>query len=58
MRKLFHEAERLTELLAVGCFWNHDTVQSPNGIELELFGEMGEIDDFADGYFVPEVWQI
>jgi len=54
-RKLLHEAEGFAQLLTVGRFRNHDAVQSPNGIELEFLGEVSEIHDFANSYFVSEV---
>src|SRR5262249_42078030 len=58
VRKLLHEAERFAQLLAIGCFRNHDPVQRPNRIELQLLGNMSEVDDLAYSYLVPEVWQI
>ncbi len=54
-RKLLHEAEGFAQLLTVGGFRNNDTVQSPNGIELEFLGQVSEINDLADGHLVPEV---
>ena len=58
LRELLHHAERVLELRAVGGFRNDDPVERPDRVEVELFGEAGEILELLDGHLVAEVRQV
>jgi hypothetical protein len=57
-RELGHHAERVLERLAIGGFRDDDAVERPDGIEVELLGEAGEILEVLDGDLVAEVRQV
>jgi hypothetical protein len=44
-RELLHHAERVLELLAVGRLRYDDPVERPDGVEVEVLGEVGEVLD-------------
>jgi hypothetical protein len=58
LRELVHHAERVLELLAIGGLGDHDAVERPDGVEVELLGEAGEVLELLDGHLVAEVRQV
>ena len=53
-----HHAERVLELLAVGGFRDDDPVERPDGVEVEVLGEAGEILELLEGHLGAEVRQV
>src|SRR4029453_8090242 len=56
--ELAHHAERVLELPAIGGLRNDDPVERPDGVEVELLGEAGEIFKLLYGHQVTEVRQV
>ena len=44
--------------LAIGGFRDDDPVERPDGVEVELLGEAGELFELLDGHLVAEVRQV
>src|SRR4029453_11288030 len=57
-RELDHHAERVLELHAIRGLRNDDPVERPDGVEIELLCEAGEIFKLLDGHPVAEVRQV
>ena len=58
VRKLFHRAKRFGQLHAIGRFGNNDTIERPDGIEIERFGGLGQRIDFVNTDLVSEIRHI
>ncbi len=58
LRELVHHAERVLELRTIGGLGDDDPVERPDGVEVELLGEAGEILELLDGHLVAEVRQV
>jgi hypothetical protein len=58
MREPVDQAERVRELSSVVALRDDNPVQRPDGVEVELLGEAGEIFELLDGHLVAEVRQI
>jgi hypothetical protein len=50
-----HHAERVLEFLAIGGFRDDDPIEGPDGVEVEILGELGEVLELLDGDVGPEV---
>ena len=51
LRELAHHAERVLELRSIGSFRDDDPVQRPDRVEVEVFGESGELLELLDAEF-------
>ena len=53
-----HHAERVLEFRSIGGFRDDDPVERPDGVEVEVLGQAGELFELLDRHLVAEVRQV
>ena len=57
-RELLHHPEGVLQLAAVGGLRDDDPVERPDGVEVELLGQVGQVRELLDGHVVAEGGQV